>query len=332
MAKRLLVLSTVLLAPFNLSAQPSLDLRFGGHTLGEPAEVFFATARKAGKDGTTQLATEYCKSLLADARVREEGQRKDDVLKNGGVFTLQGKDLAVMDVGNCQRVMAALKGEQALVGTSLAWELGSGTAFFASGRLSALDLFSDSSYADIVLDMERRFGIPGKKDTVSRPGWPPVEELRWERNGVAAAVWKVPFSDSSVATVGFLEPPYDSHLRGTPAPESSVFSPETCKATIPSDLKKVHISSAEINGLIYHRVPPVYPESAKRSRVEGVVFLDVIIDDCGNVVESKLISGPQELVAAAIMAVKQWKFTPLALWGKEGAMEAELKVGFKLSH
>lgn len=331
MAKKLLVLSTILLASFRLSGQSSsLDLRFGGHTLGEPVEVFFATAMK---DGSSQLATDYCKSLLADTTVKTKTQQRDDVLKNGGVFTLQKKDFAVMDVGNCQQVKAALNGEQAHVGTpSMAPELGSGTAWFASRRLSALDMSFDSSYADRVADMERRFGIPGKKDTVLRPGWPPVDELRWERDGVVAAVWKVPFSDSIVALVGFLEPPYDSLLRGTPAPESSVYSPETCKATIPSDLKKIHLPSEQMAGLLYHRVRPIYPEAAKQNRIEGVVSIDVTIDDCGNVVESKAISGPQELFAAAITAAKEWKFTPISPSGQRAAAEGELKVKFVLPH
>jgi len=325
-AKRLLILFTILLTPFSLSAQSSsLDLRFGGHTLGEPAEVFFATAKRDG-----QLATDYCKSLLADATVKEKTQQRDDVAKNGGVFTLQKKDFGVMDVGNCQQVMAALKGEQAQVGTSLAAELGTGSALFASRRLTALNLSFDSPYAERVADMERRFGIPGQRDTVSRPGWPPVEEMRWERDGVWAAVWKVPFSDSIEALVGFLEQPYDSFLRGTPAPESSVFSPETCKATIPSDLKKVHVPPEQMAGLLYHRVPAVYPEAAKQSRIEGVVSLNVIIDDCGNVVEAKPISGPEQLVAAAITAVKERKFRPLGLWGQHAAIEGEVKVRFVL--
>jgi TonB family protein len=325
-AKRLLILLTILLTPFSLSAQSSsLDLRFGDHTLGEPAEFFFATAKRDG-----QLSTDYCKSILADATVKEKTQQRDDVAKNGGVFTLQKKDFGVMDVGNCQQVMAALKGEQAQVGTSLAAELGTGSALFASKRLTALNLSFDSPYAERVADMERRFGIPGQKDIVSRPGWPPVEEMRWERDGVWAAVWKVPFSDSIEALVGFLEPPYDSFLRGTPAPESSVFSPETCKATIPSDLKKVHVPPEQMAGLLYHRVPAVYPEAAKQSRIEGVVSLNVIIDDCGNVVEAKPISGPQQLVAAAITAVKERKFKPLGLWGQHAAIEGEVKVRFVL--
>lgn len=329
-AKSLLVLSAILLATFRLSAQSSsLDLRFGGHTLGEPAEVFFAIAKK---DGST-LATDYCKSLLADATVKEKTQQRDDVMKNGGVFTLQKKDFGVMDVGNCQQIMAALKGQQAHVGARLAPELGSGTALFASGRLSALDLSSQSSYAELVTDMERRFGAPGKRDTVSREGWPPVQEMRWERDGISAAVWKAPFSDDIVTLIGILEPPYDSFLRGSPAPESDVFSPETCKPTLPGDLKKVHIPDSEMNGLIYHRVRGVYPEAAKQSRIEGVVSLEVIVDDCGNVVESKPISGPEQLVEAAKTAVKQWKFRPLVLWGQpKSAVEGELKVRFVLPH
>jgi hypothetical protein len=278
-AKRLLILFTILLTPFSLSAQSSsLDLRFGGDTLGELAEVFFATAKRDG-----QLATDYCKSLLADATVKEKTQQRDDVAKNGGVFTLQKKDFGVMDVGNCQQVMAALKGEQAQVGTSLAAELGTGSALFASRRLSALDLSFDSPYAERVAEMERRFGIPGQKDTVSRSGWPPVEEMRWERDGVWAAVWKVPFSDSIEALVGFLEPPYDSFLRGTPAPESSVFSPETCKATIPSDLKKVHVPPEQMAGLLYHRVPAVtsqnWPTVFTPQASDGIVPLKSQLND-----------------------------------------------------
>jgi hypothetical protein len=331
MMKRVVVFCALLVAASTVLAQSSsLDLRFGGHTLGEPAEVFFATAKK---DGSSQLATDYCKSLLANSTVMEKTQQRDDVMKNGGVFTLQKKDFGVMDVGNCQQVMTALKGQQAHVGANLAPGLGPGTAFFALGRLSALDLTSQSLYVDVVSDMERRFGSPGKKDTVSREGWPPVQEMRWERDGVGAAVWKAPFSDDVVALIGFRGPPYDSFLRGTPAPESDVFSPETCKATIPDDLKKVQIPPDQMAGLLYHRVHAVYPEAAKQSRVEGIVSLGVIIDDCGNVVEAKPISGPQQLIAAAITAVKQWKYRPLALWGQpKTGFESEQKVRFVLPH
>lgn len=158
-AKRLLVLCTLLLAPFSLLAQsPSPDLRFGGHELGEPADIFFLTARVAQ---SKQLAKDYCKTLLDDPKVKEKAQEKDDVDKNGGVFTLTKKDFSVLDLGNCNQMMAALRGEQANVGARLASELGKGSALFSSGRLGAFNLTVDSSYDDTVADMARRFGTEG---------------------------------------------------------------------------------------------------------------------------------------------------------------------------
>jgi len=325
---RLLALSALLLAPFGLLGQsPPSDLNFGGHALGEPAAVFFSEAKAPD---SKQLAKDYCKSLLDDANTREKVRQYEDIQKNGGV--LEKKNFSVLDVENCKQVMAALEGKEARVGARLASEIGKGTALFASGRLSALDLTMDSAYAEVVSDMERRFGFPGQNETVSRPGWPPLQEIRWERGGVAAAVWKIPYSDHVVALVGFLEPPYDSFLRGTPAPKSSVSSPETCNAATPNDSKKVHVPPGVSSGLLYHRVQPVYPEAARRNGVEGVVTLAITIDECGNVVDSSPISGPQELVPAAITAVKQWKFRPYMSSGQPTAIETELRVKFALPH
>src|SRR5437588_11235105 len=106
-AKRLPILCTLLLARFSLLAQaPAPDLRFGGHTLGEPADVFLSTARVAE---SKLLAKDYCKTILDDPKVKEKAQEKDDVDKNGGVLSLTKKDFSVLDVGNCRQMMAALR-------------------------------------------------------------------------------------------------------------------------------------------------------------------------------------------------------------------------------
>ena len=121
-----------------------------------------------------------------------------------------------------------------------------------NGRFGvAREVASVSEFADKpgVGDTERsrtgsithRFGSPGQKDIVSRPGWPTLQEMRWERDGVLAAVWKNQFSDGAIVIVGFLEPPYESFLRGTPAPESSAPSTEACMATAQDDSKRVHV-------------------------------------------------------------------------------------------
>jgi TonB family protein len=329
--KKLLVLCALLLPPFSSLAQSSpLDLRLGGHTLGEPADVFFLTARTSE---SKQLTKDYCKSLLEDAKSKQKVQQYDDTVKNGGVFVLNKKDFSFLDVGNCKQVTEALNGEQANVGARLASEIGKGSALFASGRLSAFNLTVDSLYAEVVSDMAKRFGSPGQKDTVSRPGWPPLQETRWERDGVLAAVWKNQFSDGAIVVIGFLEPPYESFLRGTPAPDSSV-SPQAssteCKATDVS--KRVRVSQGVMAGLLLRRVQPVYPETARQNHIEGVVALSAIIDECGRVVELKPISGPEELVTAATTAVKQWEYTPFRSSGQPTAVETQLQVKFSLSH
>jgi protein TonB len=60
------------------------------------------------------------------------------------------------------------------------------------------------------------------------------------------------------------------------------------------------------------RVNAVYPEDAKKKRVQGSVVMDVLINAAGDVTEAKATKGPQELTQAAVDAVRQWKFEPAA--------------------
>lgn len=316
----------IVFTPFCVVAQASPDLTFGGHALGEPADIFFAKARVAE---SKQLTTDYCKSLLDDPKIKEKVEQRDNVAKNGGVFVLNKKDFSLLDVDNCRQVQAALRGEQANVGARLAFELGKGAALFAYGRLSAFNLSVDSPYDQTVSDMERRFGFAGQKDTVARVGWPPLQEERWEKDGVLAAVWKNEFADGAVVIVGLLEPPYDAFLRGTIVPASSVPQPAECK---PSESPtKMRVSPGIMAGLRIHQVPPVYPEIAKQKKIEGVVVVSATIDECGQVADLKSISGPPELIPATLTAVKQWKYRPFISSGQAVAVETQLRVNFTLS-
>ena len=61
---------------------------------------------------------------------------------------------------------------------------------------------------------------------------------------------------------------------------------------------------------IKSRVPPVYPEIAKRKRISGEVQLQATVDAEGKVKDVKPVSGNHMLEVAAEDAVKQWKFAP----------------------
>jgi hypothetical protein len=98
--------------------------------------------------------------------------------------------------------------------------LGKGGALFADGKLVAFDLFPDSPYSEVIADMERRFGFQGQKHPVQRSAWPSVrEQMQWETGNVLAAVLKDPFSDGAIVYLGYLRPPYDWLMRGTPEPK-----------------------------------------------------------------------------------------------------------------
>ncbi len=75
---------------------------------------------------------------------------------------------------------------------------------------------------------------------------------------------------------------------------------------------------------------PEYPILAKQARIQGVVQIDAIIDPSGNVVQERAVSGSGVLVAAALDAVKQWKYEPTYLNGKPYPVELGVNVTFRL--
>jgi len=58
------------------------------------------------------------------------------------------------------------------------------------------------------------------------------------------------------------------------------------------------------------RVPPVYPEIAKRLHIGGSVKLEATVDAQGKVTDVKAVSGNRMLTVAAEDAVRQWRFVP----------------------
>jgi TonB family protein len=56
------------------------------------------------------------------------------------------------------------------------------------------------------------------------------------------------------------------------------------------------------------RVEPIYPELAKRMKIEGVVKLEATVDAEGKVTDVKKVSGNSLLSMAAEDAVHKWKY------------------------
>jgi protein TonB len=69
---------------------------------------------------------------------------------------------------------------------------------------------------------------------------------------------------------------------------------------------------------------------ARDSRVEGVVILDVIIDEHGTVTSTRVLKSVALLDQAAIDAVRLWRFTPARLNGEAIPVVMTVTVSFRL--
>lgn len=75
---------------------------------------------------------------------------------------------------------------------------------------------------------------------------------------------------------------------------------------------------------------PEYPKAARAVRASGAVQILVTIDESGNVVEAKAISGNPLLHAAAIKSALQGKFEPILLNGKPARLNGVIVYNFNL--
>jgi periplasmic protein TonB len=80
------------------------------------------------------------------------------------------------------------------------------------------------------------------------------------------------------------------------------------------------------------RVDPRYPPLAIQTHMQGSVIVDAIIDEHGNVIEAKVVSGPPLLIQAAMDAVRQWKYEPTYLNDEPVPVQLNVTVQFKLAN
>lgn len=90
----------------------------------------------------------------------------------------------------------------------------------------------------------------------------------------------------------------------------------------------VQLTTEELLRNLRHRVEPEYPADAKAAGVTGVVRVVVHISERGDVSGVNLVSGDPRLVAAAVAAVKTWKFEPIVSNGKAARAVGTVEVRF----
>jgi TonB family protein len=69
----------------------------------------------------------------------------------------------------------------------------------------------------------------------------------------------------------------------------------------------------------------------RTGKMQGVVVIDALIDEKGDVIDMKVISGFPRLTEVAMKALHTWKFEPARLNGQPIAMRTKVSVNFRLN-
>lgn len=125
------------------------------------------------------------------------------------------------------------------------------------------------------------------------------------------------------------DPPPPVCCQGTPS-GISVFpgSGTTSRPEPPEPPKRIRVSVLSEATLV-NKVEPVYPRIAIISGTQGEVMLHAIIAKDGSIQSLNVISGHPTLAAAALAAVRQWRYHPYKLNGEPVEVETFITVNFK---
>ena len=99
----------------------------------------------------------------------------------------------------------------------------------------------------------------------------------------------------------------------TPAVVIDTPPPPPAATPKPDVPKVVNVSKGVLVSKVLSLPKPNYPPIAKQMRLQGSVSIQVLIDESGNVVSAKALSGHQLLAKAAEAAAAQARFSPTLL-------------------
>lgn len=77
-------------------------------------------------------------------------------------------------------------------------------------------------------------------------------------------------------------------------------------------------------------VEPAHPAEALASGLRGIVILDLVIDERGQVVSAQVVRGVPGLDEAAIVAARQWRYEPVKVAGRPVSVSLTVPITFAL--
>jgi protein TonB len=114
-------------------------------------------------------------------------------------------------------------------------------------------------------------------------------------------------------------------MAAPPAPPAASPPPE------PKRVEPVHIGGQLTAPALLYRVEPIYPPLAASAQLGGVVILEALVDDDGCVKSVTVLRRVPLLTAAAVEAVKEWRYSPLVLNGAPTPFILTVTLNFRVA-
>ena len=100
----------------------------------------------------------------------------------------------------------------------------------------------------------------------------------------------------------------------------------------PEKPKVINQSTGVLKGNAISLPKPEYPALAKPIRLQGPVTVQILIDEEGNVVSAKVVSGHPILAPAAVRAAMRSRFHPTKLSGQPVKVSGLITYNFEMNH
>jgi TonB family protein len=94
--------------------------------------------------------------------------------------------------------------------------------------------------------------------------------------------------------------------------------------------ERIRVGGIVSDPKLLKRVEPIYPREAAAAGVSGTVILDVGVGKDGSVIDAKVLRSPPEFEAAALDAIRQWRYTPSFLNGEAIEVQLIVTINFRV--
>ena len=174
----------------------------------------------------------------------------------------------------------------------------------------------------------------GKRHLVERVAWL-KKEATMSKARIAISVIILAAAVAATGVVGASVFPSASESALDVQPMTSQNSPAKDESDGDGEKLKTTSKDSECDEIthpvVVNKINPKYPEEARKEKVVGVVTVETVITEDGEVAEVEVLRSPDErLSKASVEAVRQWTFEPALCDGRPVGVYYNLTIKFNL--